>query len=80
MAEDADARVCRVFGARLREFRRRQKLTQSDIAERAGVSLMYVSQIERGLRNPTLAVVVRLAHAVDVTACDLISGVDPPTD
>lgn len=81
MADDGDARICRIFGARLREARRRQKLTQSDVAERAAVSLMYVSQIERGLRNPTLAVVVRLARAVHLTPCDLVADLDPtPTD
>jgi DNA-binding XRE family transcriptional regulator len=76
VAEDGDARIGRAFGARLRGLRKRQGLTQSDVAERAQVSLVYVSQIERGLRNPTLAVVLRLARAVDVTPCDLIAGLD----
>jgi transcriptional regulator with XRE-family HTH domain len=81
VVDDRDARICRAFGTRLRELRHRQRLTQSDLATRAAVSLVYVSQIERGLRNPTLAVVIRLAHAVRVAPCDLIAGLetaDPP--
>jgi transcriptional regulator with XRE-family HTH domain len=78
VADDRDARISRAFGTRLRELRLRRRLTQSDVAERAGVSLVYVSQIERGLRNPTLGVVIRLAHAVRVTPCDLIAGLESP--
>ncbi|HEU0130274.1 MAG TPA: helix-turn-helix transcriptional regulator [Mycobacteriales bacterium] len=74
MSDDARAkRVCFVFGARLRDLRHELGLTQSDVAERAGVSLKYLSQIERGTRNPTLAVVVQLSHALDTTPERLVA-------
>jgi DNA-binding XRE family transcriptional regulator len=69
-----DKRLCRVFGKRLRELRRERDLTQSEVAEHAGTSITYVSQIERGLRNPTLAIVVRLAAALDITPEELVAG------
>ncbi len=77
MLDDARAkRVCLVFGARIRELRHERGLTQSDVAERAGVSLKYVSQIERGSRNPTLGVLLQLGRALDVTPERLVADLD----
>jgi transcriptional regulator with XRE-family HTH domain len=73
---ERDKRLCRVFGARLRELRRNRNLTLSELADRAGISLTYLSQIERGSRNPTLAIVVRLAQALDTTPDQLVAGLD----
>lgn len=76
MAEDGNARICDAFGAWLRELRRRKKLSQVDLAARAGISATYLSEIEQGERNPTLAVVVRLARALDVKPTQLVSRLD----
>ncbi|HEU0132977.1 MAG TPA: helix-turn-helix transcriptional regulator [Mycobacteriales bacterium] len=76
MADDGDARICHAFGAWLRELRRRKKLSQVDLAARAGISATYLSEIEQGERNPTIAVVVRLARALDVKATQLVSRLD----
>lgn len=73
---ERDKRVCRVFGARLRELRQGRNLTLSDLADGAGISLTYLSQIERGSRNPTVAIVVRLAQALDTTPDQLVTGLD----
>jgi transcriptional regulator with XRE-family HTH domain len=73
---ERDKRMCRVFGGRLRELRREQNLTLSDLADGAGISLTYLSQIERGSRNPTLAIVVRLAQALNTTPDQLVAGLD----
>jgi transcriptional regulator with XRE-family HTH domain len=73
---ERDKRVCRVFGARLRELRREKNLTLSGLADSAGISLTYLSQIERGSRNPTLAIVVRLAQALDTAPDQLVTGLD----
>jgi transcriptional regulator with XRE-family HTH domain len=69
-------RLCLVFGARVREYRHALALTQADVAERAGVSLKYVSQIERGSRNPTLAVLIQLSRALKVTPERLVADLD----
>lgn len=77
MLDDARAkRVCLVFGARVRELRHERGLTQSDVAERAGVSVKYVSQIERGSRNPTVGVLIQLSRALDVTPERLVADLD----
>ena len=76
VADDGDERVSRTFGAWVRELRQRKKLTQTDVAQRAGISLTYVSEIERGVRNPTLAVIVRLARALDASPSQLVARLD----
>jgi len=65
-----------VFGARVREIRHALGLTQADVAGRAGVSLKYLSQIERGTRNPTLAVLIQLSHALGTKPETLVIGLD----
>ena len=62
------------LGATVRILRERRAWSQEDLAEAAGLHRTYVSQLERGLRNPTLDVMVRLASAFDVELRDLFDG------
>ena len=66
----------RLLGARIKEIRRRQRLSQEKLAERAGISAQYISNIERGRENPTLDLLLRLADALKVSLgsmCDFES-------
>ena len=63
------------FGERVLALRNRLKLTQENLAERAGLPVTDVSGIERGLRSPRLHVVDRLAQALDVTLAELFIDV-----
>jgi transcriptional regulator with XRE-family HTH domain len=54
-----------LFGAVIAEMRRSAGFSQEALAERAGVHRTYVSQLERGLKSPTLAVLMKLAEALD---------------
>ena len=56
---------CR-FGERVRELREKNGWSQEDLAERSGLHRTYVSGVERGVRNPTLEVINRLAAALEV--------------
>lgn len=60
------------FGARVREIRMGHGWSQEDFAHRANLDRTYVSGIERGVRNPTLDIIYRLAHTLDVPASDLL--------
>lgn len=57
----------RLLGKRISEIRKRQHLSQERLAERAGISAQYVSNIERGKENPTLDLLLRLAEALRVS-------------
>jgi len=49
-----------------------KKLSQGDIARALEVHRAYVSGIETGKRNPTLATIEKLANALGVTASELL--------
>lgn len=56
----------------------RQRITlgisQEDLADRVGLDRTYVSGIERGIRNPTLLVLLRLARVLGVPAGALLDS------
>jgi transcriptional regulator with XRE-family HTH domain len=56
------------LGDYLREQRRGAQLTLRQLAEQAGVSNPYLSQIERGLRRPSAEVLQQLAKALRISA------------
>jgi len=60
--------IRKVFGAHLRKIRREQNLTQEALADKAGMHFTYVGQIERGVRNPSLINLHKLAKALHITA------------
>ncbi len=56
----------------LRRLRTEKGWSQEEFADRAGIHRTYVSDIERGARNPTISIVEKLAVALDVTASMLL--------
>lgn len=60
------------FGYHLRELRVARKLTQEELADRAGMHFTYIGQIERGLRNPSLINLEKIARALHVKAGELL--------
>ena len=57
--------ILKVFGKRVRALRRAKDMTQEQLAERAGLSLQSVGEIERGRGNPTLVNIERLSAALE---------------
>ena len=64
------------LGLNLRQRREARELTQEKLAEKAGLDPTYISGIERGLRNPGIKNVARLAKALGFTTAELCKGVD----
>ena len=64
------------FGDRVRARRADLGLSQEALAERANLHRTYIGGIERGERNPTLAMVHRLAGALGISPSQLLE--DPP--
>ncbi|TNM69711.1 helix-turn-helix domain-containing protein [Streptomyces sp. NP160] len=65
------------LGARLRSARRRARLSTRELAERAGVSAGFVSQVETGKRGVSVSALKRLADAVGLSAAELLSERPP---
>jgi len=61
-------------GKTVNRLRKEKQLTLDQLASLCGVSKSMLSQIERNETNPTLAIVWRLAEALDQTIDDLIRG------
>lgn len=61
-----------IFGRNLQAARREAKLTQVATAKIAGVSQNFVSELENGVANPTLDLMVRVAEAVGEDVAQLL--------
>ncbi len=62
-----------LFGRRLRELRKERGLTQESLAESADLSGNYISDLELGLKVPSLTILVRLSQALDLAIPDLLA-------
>ena len=56
----------------LRRLRNEKGWSQEEFADRAGIHRTYVSDLERGARNPTIEVIERLAKPFKVKAGSLL--------
>ena len=65
-----------LFGQRLREQRIKHGLTLEQLAEKSELSSNYIGMVERGLKEPGLATIVKLLNALNISAdtllCDLV--------
>jgi len=68
--------VLAALGQNVRRRREVRELTQEKLAERASLDPTYISGIERGLRNPGIKNVARLAKALGFSTAELLKGVD----
>lgn len=68
-----DVKAKRVLGREIARVRRRVGLSQEELAFQADVHPTYVSQLERGLKSPTVNVLLRLARAMKASASKLVA-------
>lgn len=60
------------LGAQVRVLRKRRGLTLDQLSELSGLSTGIVSQVERGLGNPSFATLAQLAHGLDIPVARLL--------
>lgn len=74
--------IRKVVGRNIRRLRVLQDLSQEKLAVDADIDRTHVSRIERGIENPTVLVLDRIAGALDVDICELLvkpaPGSPPP--
>lgn len=69
-----------IFGQRLRELRIARNLTQGELADRCGSNRPFISNLERGVKVPSLTMVLRLAEALDCRVYELVEVFDGPNN
>ena len=67
--------VNKELGMRIRYLREQQKMTLEDLAFEADVNKNYLSDLERGNRNPTVKVLSKIADALGISLETLFKGI-----
>lgn len=65
-----------VFGKEISRLRKRLSISQEELGFRTGLHRTYISQIERGLKSPTLGVIIKIARVIGRSASQLVSAVE----
>ncbi len=56
------------IGLRLRQVRLEKGYTQHGVADKAGIGVVYLSEVERGKKMPSIKIFVRIVEALEVSA------------
>jgi Predicted transcriptional regulators len=65
----------KLFGEILRIYRHERQLSQEQLSERVDVIRPFISALENGTRQPSLAMILRLADALDITPGKLLDPI-----
>ena len=66
----------KAFGETLRKARGEASISQEELAARSGLHRTYVSQLERGLKSPSLNVIAGLARSLGVRPHELVRSAE----
>ena len=67
-----DAELAHAFGAAVRALRMERGIAQESLAHQAGIERSHMGKIERGEHMPTLALILKIAIALKISAADLM--------
>jgi transcriptional regulator with XRE-family HTH domain len=65
----------RILGETIRAKRKRAELSQEALAEKAALSTVFISRVERGIESPSFDSLVKIAKALKVHVCELVENV-----
>ncbi len=63
------------FGRRVRYLRQKQKISIEELAFRCNINSNYLSDLERGNRNPTLKVLNKISKGLGIDLSELLKGI-----
>jgi transcriptional regulator with XRE-family HTH domain len=67
--------ICVRFGRRIRQLRKARGWTQVYLSQHTGLGSVYISQLERGKKQPGLRTIEILALGFDMTPAQLLRGI-----
>ena len=65
-----------LVGMNFARLRKSKGLTQEQVSEKSGLSQQYLSDLERGKRNPTIVTIYEISQALDVSHVDLVKPLE----
>lgn len=68
--------VNKQLGMRIKYLRSLKKWSQEDLALEAGINKNYLSDLERGSRNPTVKILDKIARTLGITLEELFKGIE----
>lgn len=71
--DDIDANY--ELGKRIQYLRSNRKMSQEDLALECEINKNYLSDLERGCRNPTVKVLAKIARGLGISLSELFKGV-----
>ncbi len=63
------------LGKRIQYLRLQKKMSQEDLALECNINKNYLSDLERGSRNPTIKIVAKIARGLGISLSELFKGV-----
>ena len=70
MVSEREKNMVKELGHKLRTLREKARLTQAEVAAKAGISVNYYARIERGEENPTWVKIEHIKKALGVKSLD----------
>ena len=71
MKQISSSSVLRLLGEHVRHFRKLRGISQEELALLADIDRTYISQIERGVGNPSILVLLRIGTVLKVSLAEL---------
>lgn len=71
MVSKHDENIFKDLGSKLKRAREKAKMTQAEVAEKAGIHVNYYARVERGEENPTYERLLRIKKALKIES-DLV--------
>ncbi|MEF2118017.1 helix-turn-helix transcriptional regulator [Pseudomonas aeruginosa] len=71
-----DAELAQAFGAAVRALRMERGIAQESLANLAGIERSHMGKVERGEHMPTLAIIFKIAGALDCSTAELMAATE----
>lgn len=72
----SESQISKLFGENVQKFRKKNNFTQVELSEKLGVSQKHLSEIESGIKFPTVMVIEKLSKELNTTPALLFGGSD----
>lgn len=70
----ANAPVLVALGEAIRSMRKARGISQEELAHRSQVDRAYMSSIERGIQNPGVMTIIRIAKGMDISVAEIFAA------